>query len=334
MRAWLWFLSVVVVVQGGLLGFCLYWIHARDKVLVTFTGKKVIDVPEIRTRTLTVSSLVLQDTKGRPVGGLTGGGDNGWGPTFSLMNIYGERYSSNLRIQMMPESTEVLMQQEKHGGGGEFAATGRLHLSLHQGRTRLQVEPAYHYHSGDAPLSIGCGYAQNTPESIPYYLLGYSIPGFPDFRYPRELPALQEELATLTPATDEAKQRALMRELNLEHALTSEFPQLAKLCETYPAEKDFPRGYVDYAVRTEGYQPLVLESLDRKPSCMMAEILARLACKELDEIGKTDLRDRFLAFAARTDLPPEVKSHANSWAKGLRDRPPREITKPEPKSGD
>jgi hypothetical protein len=318
MKAWLCFLSVVVIAQGVLLGISRKQLDRLNRVLFTHRTREVIDVPEIRARKLTVRQVVLENTKGRPVGALAGGDEGGYGPMFSLTNHCTGKLSSNLQFQMMPESTEVLLQQQKHADGGEAPATCRLRLSMYHGRMGLQIEPAYHYYSREPPLSIGCGYARDIPGTIPYYFWGYSIPGLPRFRYPRELPVLRKELAALTPATDEAQQSEILHEIGIQHGLGKVLPEIARLSEAYPTAVDFPKRFIDRVLSAGGYEEELLASLTRRPTRTTVRLLGKTIEKGMDTVGETDLRELLAKLADDGDLPAAVRKCAQSQLESVR----------------
>lgn len=325
MKAWVGFLSVVVVVQGGLLAFSFRRICTLDQALFGGIRRPMIDVPEMRVSNLTVSNLVLENTEGNRVGGLHAGGSSGDGPRFSLMHSH-EGTLSILQFEMFADVARVLVSQVGTGSGG--SGSSESVLEMRGGKVRLSVDPAYA--RDDQTLRVSCGPTSGGDGGTPYSYWGYHVPGLPPLRHPRWLPALRKELATLTPGTDETKQRNVMRELYLQHALGEAFPEIARLCEAHPEEEDFPRNFVGHARAAEECHALVLESLSRKPSWTMVEVLTQMIVKGQDRVGEIDLRDYLSALARRPNLPPTVKRHAGSWDKTIRERHPRKApAKPE-----
>ncbi|MBT3291677.1 MAG: hypothetical protein HN380_30320 [Victivallales bacterium] len=214
-----------------------------------------------------------------------------------------------------------MMVQQASGDGTRDGPFSRLTFTMREGRIGLKAEPAYS--DGTRRLSIGCGHARGGPAELPYGFWGYTLPGLPRFSYPRELSVVRKELAKLTPQTDEGEQRRIMREISIQHGLGEVFPEMAKLCEAYPAESDFPRGFVQCAKGVEECQALAIGSLDRKPSSTMVELLAQMIVEGGERAGGIDLRDYFSALAHRPDLPSAVRRNAEGWDKAIRDRHPR-----------
>ena len=330
MKAWVCFLSVVVAVQGGLLAFSLNRIHTLDRALAVRLKTQRIEAHELRVSKLTVSELFLETAEGNHVGGLHAGGGGGDGPRLSLKHVHNGT-GSVLQFGMFVDVARVLMEQTGTGSGGN--RNSRAVLEMRDRRLRLRVEPAGAQDSQE--LQISCGPTSDDAGGAPYSYWGYHVPGLPSLRHPRWLPVLRKELATLTPGSDETKQRNVIRELYLQHALGKAFPEIARLCEAHPEEEDFPRWLVGHAKTVEECHALVLESLDRRPSWTMVEVLGRMIIEGQDEVAEIDLREYLSALARRPDLLPAVKRHAESWDKSIRKHHPRKVpAKPERRRGE
>jgi hypothetical protein len=330
MKAWVGILSAAVVVQGGLLASSLRRIERLNEVLFVHSKKETIYIPELRVFELTARRLVLVNGEGKPVGELSSSGGASGGPSFSLTHRR-EGEESVLQGSVDNNVTYVLMKQT---GGGDAATpffTARSRFTMRDGKMGLHVEPAYYRQMS---FNVGSGYVRNNGEGAPYWRWGYQLPGLPWFSYPRELSALRKELAALTLETDEGKQRELMHEIGLQHGLGRAFPEIARLCEAHPKERDFPRGFIQHARSVEECRALVLESLARKPSYTMVTLLAQMIAEGGDKAGEIDLRDYLSALARRSDLPPGVKRHAEGCVKSIRERHPRKApAKPNPDPG-
>ena len=129
MKTWVAILSVVVIVQGVLLARSLKRIERLNEAIFVHSKKETVFIPEMRALKLTVSRVVLETRKGKPVGELSAGGDGKSGPRFALSHSHEETHSS-LQGELNTDRAHVMMVQQASGDGTRDGPFSRLTFTM------------------------------------------------------------------------------------------------------------------------------------------------------------------------------------------------------------